>query len=94
MSMKASLVFAAPAGFLGGAVSHYVVPVSVYAQTQGTAPQEIRSRKFVLVDEKGVTRGVFGFGREGQPEIQISSKGHVLSPRWLDGIRKKNRLLN
>ena len=34
-------------------------------------PQEIRAHKFVLVDEAGVSRGVFGFDKYHRPNIEL-----------------------
>lgn len=90
------------AGFIGGAMSHYLlVPMPVRAQAPVQAPAEIRAQKFVLVDENGTPRGVFGFGSGGTPEIQVSlgkPKGllklisaEVVSARWM-GVTGKSVL--
>jgi hypothetical protein len=77
-----------PAGFVGGAMFHYICsPLPVQAHQQ--APSEIRAQKFVLVDENGMVRGVFGFRTDGSPDIQVELpkrrfwSGGVASPRWL-----------
>jgi hypothetical protein len=70
MKNKLTVVFALTAGFVGGAMSHYIfAPATVHAQVQ-SPPAEIRAQKFVLVDERGKPRAVFGFNRHGEPEIQ------------------------
>jgi hypothetical protein len=47
------------AGLLGGLLSHYVWTQPVHAQSMESAPKEVRSQSFVLVDGKGVVQGVF-----------------------------------
>jgi len=44
---------------LGGTLSRYVAPAVVFAESQSTAPKEIRAQRFTLVDENGAVRGVF-----------------------------------
>ncbi len=44
-------------GLLGGVLSHYVMPVSVLAQTQ--PPKEIKAQSFALVDDRNNTIGTF-----------------------------------
>jgi hypothetical protein len=63
----------------GGVAPRYAGPSVVYAQVPA-APQEIRAQKFVLVDEAGVARGVFGVETNGSPELEVmDSKGHVFA---------------
>jgi hypothetical protein len=71
MSTKTTIALAIAAGFLGGIASQRIVPAPVMAQDQGTVPQEIRAHKFVLVDDTGVDRGVFGFNKHGAPRIVL-----------------------
>lgn len=79
MNSKFAIPLALAAGFIGGLVSRYSVPAPVYAQAPAF-PQELRAQKFVLVDETGVARGVFGIETNGAPEIEVSdSKGRVLA---------------
>jgi len=47
------------AGLLGGTLSRYVTPTTVLAQTQSTAPKQIRAQHFILVNEDGIVLGVF-----------------------------------
>ena len=80
MNTKFTITLALVAGFIGGLASRYSAPASVHAQAPAV-PQEIRAHKFVLVDETGVARGVFGIETNGTAEIEISdSKGRVLAP--------------
>jgi hypothetical protein len=82
------------AGFIGGAMSHYVfVPTPVLAQPPVQSPLEIRAQKFVLVDENGTARGVFGFQRDGSPELQKYGTGNdVFTARWI-GINLRRNVL-
>jgi hypothetical protein len=64
MSPKTTLALALAAGFLGGTLSQRLIPTPVHAQD---IPQAIRAHKFVLVDDQGVSRGVFGFPVENNP---------------------------
>jgi hypothetical protein len=58
------------------------MPAPVHAQD---IPQEIRAHKFVLVDDQGVNRGVFGFYKDEKggrhPVIELlTARGHITSP--------------
>jgi len=78
-----TIALAVAAGFLGGLASHYWLPVSVYAQAPAAPPAEMRAQKFVLVDENGNPRGVFGMETNGSPAVEIiSDKGYVYTSRW------------
>jgi hypothetical protein len=48
---KRNIALSFAAALLGGAVSHYLSPPLVHAQSQ--APIEFRAERFVLVNEKG-----------------------------------------
>lgn len=102
MNTKITTALAVLAGFAGGAMSHYLmVPMPVRAQAPVQASPEIRAQKFVLIDENGTARGVFGFQNDGTPAIQVNfgkPKGlfkpigdSVFSAHWL-GVDKKNVL--
>jgi hypothetical protein len=83
MSTNFTLVLALAAGFLGGLASRYWSPAPVHAQAASTLPAEIRAHKFVLVDENGVARGVFGLETNGTPTVEITdAKGRVYAARW------------
>ena len=83
MSTKTTLALAVAAGFMGGIVSQRILPTPVRAQEQASVPQEIRAHKFVLVDDAGVDRGVFGFNWKGAPDIEMmDAKGHIWVPRY------------
>jgi hypothetical protein len=82
-----TIALALAAGFLGGLASRYRAPVEVHAQTPPSPPAEIRAQKFVLVDQNGEARGVFGFETTGAPVIEINDqKGHVFTTRWYGGF--------
>jgi hypothetical protein len=73
MSSRITIVFVLVAGFIGGAMSHYLfVTLPAQAQAPAQPPAEIRARKFVLVDENGTARGMFGFQSDATPAIQAS----------------------
>jgi hypothetical protein len=75
-------------------MSHYVfAPTQVHAQPPVQSALEIRAQKFVLVDENGAPRGVFGFQRDGTPELQRYGTGNdVLTARWI-GINLRRNVL-
>ncbi len=78
MSTKFTITLALAAGFIGGFASRYSTPAPVLAQTL-VIPEESRAHKFVLVDENGTSRGVFGIESNGAPEIEITDpKGHQI----------------
>jgi hypothetical protein len=82
MSTKFSIMLALAAGFIGGLASRYQRPATAYAQAP-VSQQEIRAHKFVLVDENGVARGVFGIEAIGAPAIEIiDSKGEVFATEF------------
>jgi hypothetical protein len=103
MKRAVTTVLGLVAGFIGGAMSHYLfVPMTVQAQAQ--SPAEIRAQKFVLVDESGTVRGVFGFRSDGSPDIQIRARVQepkgiaklmepvVESVRWTGGMGRNGTI--
>jgi hypothetical protein len=83
MRTNFTLALALTAGFLGGFASRYWAPAPVYAQAPPAPPAEIRARRFVLVDENGIARGVFGLETNGAPTIEVTDdKGRVYAARW------------
>ena len=84
MSTKFTIALALAAGFIGGFASRYSTPAPAFAQTP-VIPEESRAHKFVLVDENGIPRGVFGIESNGAPEIEITDpKG-----RWIGVVEFK-----
>lgn len=78
MTTKTTIAVALAAGFIGGLASQRIVPTLVWAQEQATVPQEIRARRFVIVDEAGVSRGVLGFDKHQRPNIELmDAKGNT-----------------
>jgi hypothetical protein len=78
MNRILTLALALSAGLIGGLLSRYIAPESVHAQAQTIAPKEIRAQSFVLVDEKGVPRGIFAIEQTGFPTLEASAQdGHV-----------------
>jgi hypothetical protein len=97
MNTKTTAVLALVAGFIGGAMSHYLfVPAAVRAQGPVQSSTEIRAQKFVLVDENGTSRGVFGFRSDGSPDLQVTfgkpnGQSKILEARW-NYLLRQNRL--
>ena len=69
MKQRLVITIAVAAGFAGGVLSRYVSPTIVNAQSQ--APKELRAQNFVLVDDKGVAYGLFGFDPDGKPILKM-----------------------
>src|SRR5689334_3437945 len=80
MNRKCGVVLlAVVSGLVGGAVSQYLMPSAVFAQTQKGAPKEIRAQNFVLVNNQGNPVGLFGFNPQGKPIIRlIDERGTVV----------------
>jgi hypothetical protein len=90
MSPKTTIALALAAGFLGGTLSQRLV--SVHAQD---IPQEVRARKFVMVDDQGVDRCAIGFYKDEKggrhPVIELlTARGRITSP---GGAYAQGRLL-
>ncbi len=68
---RLNLALALAAGFVGGALSHYLVPPALQAETAAPAPMEVRSRSFLLVNEKGGVRGAFSLDAAGKPALRL-----------------------
>ena len=65
---KRNIVLSFAAGLLGGALSHYLSPQLVHAQSQ--APKEIRAENFVLVNAKGTVLGTLS-DEGGRPSLKL-----------------------
>jgi hypothetical protein len=81
MNTKMTTALGIVAGFVGGAMSHYLFEaIPVHAQALAQPAAEIRAQKFVLVDKGGVSRGAFGIETDGTAQIEvIDQKGKL----WL-----------
>ena len=96
MSNKFTVLLAVVAGFAGGVLSRYASPSPAYAQAPAFQ-QEVRARKFVLVDENGATRGAFGFETDGTVQIEVTDqKGQLwlyrnYSAKWTLGKPVEDR---
>ena len=62
------VVVSLAAGLLGGAISHYVSPQLVHAQSE--ALKELRAKSFVLVNEKGTILGTLT-DEGGRPSLKL-----------------------
>jgi hypothetical protein len=69
---KLTMALSIACGLLGGVLSHYGWTEPVHAQSQVSAPREVRSQSSVLVDDKGEVQGTFSFDE---------SKDDVVHPR-------------
>jgi hypothetical protein len=65
---KRNVVLSLAAGLLGGAISHYLSPELVHAQSQ--APKEFRAESYVLVNEKGTIIGTL-CNESGRPSLKL-----------------------
>lgn len=65
-----NLALALAAGLTGGALSHFLTPPAVQAETPA-APTELRARSFLLVNEKGAIRGTFSLDASGHPALRL-----------------------
>jgi hypothetical protein len=70
VNRKLNLGLSLAAGLLGGFLSHYISLESVHA-AQVIPAKEIRAQRFVLVNSDGGPAGMFGFDREGRPDIVL-----------------------
>ena len=65
---KRNIVLSFAAGLLGGAMSHYLSPQLVHAQSR--APKEIRAESFLLVNEQGAVLGTLS-DESGRPSLKL-----------------------
>ncbi len=54
---KRTIALSLAAGLIGGALSHYLTPQLVHAESQGSPLKEVRAESFLLVNEKGIVVG-------------------------------------
>ncbi len=81
MKKPSSLWLSLAAGLLGGVLSHYAWTQPVHAQSLASAPKEMRSQSFVLVDDKGAVQGVLSFDEAKNFPTTIKlldGKGHEI----------------
>jgi len=85
MNRKLNFGLSLAAGLLGGILSHYITPKPVLAQAQIVPPKAISAQTFILVNEKGVPFGEFGFDSDGNATIRLQDRsGKVI---WSTGGR-------
>jgi hypothetical protein len=65
---KRNIVLSFAAGLLGGAISHYLSPQLVRAQSR--EPREFRAERFVLVNDKGAVLGMLS-NEGGKPSLKL-----------------------
>ncbi len=72
-------------GFSSGMFAWYLSPRLAAAQQLGRTARVISAQKFILVDEHGVQAGIFGFDKNGRPEITLlGPDGNVI---WSTELR-------
>ena len=93
-----ALVVLVVSGFLGGAACNLMTrsgPVVAQA-TSSQVQEEIRAKRFVLVDEAGATRAVLGFNDRGNPGLVLrdaagkTRAGLALQPDGTPGLALKD----
>jgi hypothetical protein len=92
MNLKLNLGFSLAVGLLGGILSHYIYPELVLAQSQTVPPKEISAQRFVLVTDKGIPAGFFGFDKDGNPSFALlDSSGKII---WSENGKPKAQPLS
>ena len=71
MNRTMHITLALAAGLVGGLLSRYLTPTPVFAQTQNSAPREVRAQSFLLVNKQGLSLGRMGFDSDGHPNITL-----------------------
>lgn len=74
MDRKLNFALSLAAGLLGGILSHYVPVKSVLAQNQAISPKEVSAQSFLLVNDKGIPFGLFGFDADGNAIIRLQDR--------------------
>lgn len=74
------IVFAAVAGFAGGALASRVFRIDpVHAQDTKAVPQLVQAKEFILLDEFGRPRGEWRLDSSGEPLLQLLDQaGHPI----------------
>ena len=89
MNRQLNLGLSLAAGLLGGLLSHYSSVKPLLAQYPTASAKELSAQAFILVNDKGVPFGLFGFDAEGNAIIRLQDRsGKVIwstkaSPRPL-----------
>lgn len=88
MYPKLNVLLALVAGIAGGALSRYIAPAPVLAQTQ---PREIRAQSFVFVDDHNHVVAMF---EPSPPSLRDTNPSIVLLDRngkeiWRAGVSAK-----
>jgi len=75
------------AGFSGGILSFYISSRGVDAQELRQSEKVVKAQEFILLNEQGDAAGVFGFDKNGDPEITLfDERGHVF---WSTELRMR-----
>jgi hypothetical protein len=70
MNRKLNLGLSLAVGLLGGCLSHFLFSETVHA-AQVAPPKQIKAQSFVLVNSDGSPAGLFGFDRQGRPDVML-----------------------
>jgi len=68
---KMHWVLALAAGFVGGALSHFLAAPAVHAESRPAPVAEVRAHSFVLVNGQGRVLGTFAADPGGLPSIRL-----------------------
>lgn len=74
------LVLALAAGVLGGILSRYITPQSVYGQAQTPNTVEVRSQRFSVVDPQGRVVGTFSGEITKAPDDRLLPRIALVDP--------------
>jgi hypothetical protein len=79
MNRRLDLVLSIVAGLVGGIFCQALFVTLVRAQNQPVPPKELSAERYILVNKQGTTSGVFGFDKDGSPEITLlDARGRVI----------------
>lgn len=85
MTRKLNLILSMLVGFCGGILAPYLSPKVVRAQEPRQSERVVSAQKFILVNDHGVQAGIFGFDKNGSPEITlVDPAGNVI---WSTQLR-------
>jgi hypothetical protein len=85
MNRRWNVVVSMIVGFAGGILAPYISGRSVDAQDLRQGGKVVKAQKFILLNEQGGTAGVFGFDKNGDPEITLfDERGNII---WSTQLR-------
>jgi hypothetical protein len=82
---KLNLAFALAAGFLGGALTHYIAPTPAHFQAPTPVTKEVRAQAFTIVDDHDRVIGTFSAvpdplrgGFQGSSGVPTPTAGRIV----------------